>query len=213
MTAASSISQSSSFEYSAALIAAPGPVMVPRRLDEVPGLQALLVRIGRLRHAHFARHGGGVIGVVGAGAEDRRRLERRHELGLGERQPIGAAFGGAGRGLFEGAVGGLPVGEDAGDGRIGRLAGELGSVEHVVADHEARARTFARPICRELVSRSFPPSRLTPSQPPPSHVHCLLWRTKNFQSFLWPIWGPGTTSSSFRGAPKGASPESITISR
>ena len=180
---------------------APGSVIVRAGLDEVPRLQALLVRIGRLRRGPSARHRGGVVGVVGAGAEDgRRERHRRHQLGLGERQALGAAFGGAGGGLLQRALGRLPVGEDAGDGRIGGLAGELGGVEYVVADHEARARTFARLICRELVSRPLPvPAANLP--PAMSNVSFGAPRISKVSCGLF--GGPGTTSSSFRGRANG----------
>ena len=116
------------------------------------------MRIGRLRHALLARHRRGVIGIIGAGAEDGQRQRHwRQQFGLGQRLTLGAALGcvlgGAGHGLLQRRFGRFPVGEDAGDGGIDRLAGELGGVEHLVANDDARARTVARSICRELVSR------------------------------------------------------------
>ena len=85
-----------------------------------------------------------MVGGKGTGASN---------LVLAQRLAFGAAFGGAGGGLFQRAFGRLPVGEDAGDRCVGGLAGELGGVEHLVADDDARARPLLGLICRELVAR------------------------------------------------------------
>ena len=80
---------------------------------------------------------------------------RGQEFGLGDRLAFGAAFGGAGRGLLQRAFGRLPVGEDAGDRRVGRLAGELCGVKHLFADDDARARTLAVDMSRAYIPPAY----------------------------------------------------------
>ena len=130
--------------------------MVRGGFDEMPGLEPLFMRIGRRRLAFLGRHRRGVVGVIGAGAIDRRRKpHRRQQFRLVQRLALGPAFRGAGGGLFQHALGRLPVVENADDGGIGRLAGELRGVEHLFADDEAGARAVARFISRELVAGVF----------------------------------------------------------
>src|SRR6202042_231630 len=119
----------------------------------------------------------------GAGAENRRRLQGCQQLRLGQRELFGAALRSTGGGLRQHRLSRVPVGKDTRNARIRRLARKFFGIEHVVANDDAGARTSACAIGRELVSRPFPPS----------HAVCLLRQTKNFQSFLWPIWPPGTT--------------------
>jgi hypothetical protein len=127
-----------------------------RGFDEMPRLEALLVRIGRRRMALFRRHRRGVVGVIGAGAIDGRRIpHRREQLGLAERLALRPAFGRGSGGFFQRALGRLPVFQDTDDRGIGRLAGQLCRIEHIVADDKTGARPIARPIGREFVSGVF----------------------------------------------------------
>ena len=178
MTAASSISQSRFLGVIGGFHGRAGIGDGARGLDEMPRLEALLVRIGRRRLAFLGRHRRGMVGVIGAGAEDgRRRRERREEFRLGERQPLDPALRRRGGGLLQRALGGAPMRENAHHGRVFRLAGELGGVEHLLADDQAGARPFARFIRRELVSRPLGPSHVYFSSFPKSD-HISNWGQK-----------------------------------
>ena len=119
----------------------------------MPGLETLAVRIWLHGPVHAAGHLGGVVGIVGAGAVDRRGpAHRRQQLAARKRQGLDAAFPRLRGGLVQDALRRSPILEDAEHGRIGALARELGGVEHLVVDHEAGAGAVSALVGREPVA-------------------------------------------------------------
>jgi hypothetical protein len=109
--------------------------------------------IGLERAVHAAGHFGGMVGIVGAGAVDRGRpADRRQQLGVRERQRFDAAFSRRRRSLLEDAFRRAPVIENPEHGRIGRLARELGSIEHLVVSDQAGASAIGGLIGCKLVA-------------------------------------------------------------
>jgi hypothetical protein len=125
----------------------------PCRLEEMPRLEALAMRVRLRRPVHAASHFSGVVGIIGAGAVNRRRpAHRRQQLGASKRQRFDAAFSGGGRRFAQDDLRRLPVLEDAEHGRIGALAREPGGIEHLVVDDQAGARAIGGLVGRELVA-------------------------------------------------------------
>ena len=119
----------------------------------MPGLQPERMRIGLRRPAVARVHLGGVVGVVRAGAIDRRRPQhRRKQLRAAERRPSTLLLPALAAAAFSAPCAALPVVEDAEHGRVGRLAGELGGVEDLVVDDKAGAGSVGGLIGRELVA-------------------------------------------------------------
>ena len=122
----------------------------------MPRLQSDLVRVGRRRDALQLRHLHHVVGVVGAGAIDRRRPQHgREQLGLGHRLALELALGRARGGLLQRALRRRPVVENVHHAGIGGLARQRGRVEQLVIDHHSRARAFGGLIGHQLVARHF----------------------------------------------------------
>ena len=124
-----------------------------RRLDEMPRLQPDLMRVRRRRDVLQLRHLHHVIGVVGAGAIDRRWPQhRRKQLGAPERPALQPALAGRRRGLLQHVLCRGPLIEDRQHAGIARLARECGGVEQLVADRDPGARAFVRLIGDEHVA-------------------------------------------------------------
>ena len=120
------------------------------------------MRIGGRRPVVARRHFVGVVGIVRAGAIDRRgKAHRGEQFSPRERAALGlsAAFSGtfadASGSHAQCTVRGAPVGEDAEDGRISGLAGQRHGIEHLVVDDEPGARPIAGLIGREFVAGGF----------------------------------------------------------
>ena len=159
MTAASSTSQSISSEMPEIFTVAPGSASARAALMKCQALSPSVCGSGSGGRFMCARHFGGVIGVIGAGAIDRRRpAHRRQQLGAPSGWPLARLLP-ALRGRLAAATpcAARQSSRMPSTRRIGRLAGELRGIEHLVVDDEAGARALGGSDRSRACSR---PSRL-----------------------------------------------------
>ncbi len=123
----------------------------PRRFDEVPGIEAELVRIRVRRDVQPSRHVVHVVAIIRTGAVNRARAQhRRAQLEAGERH---ALLPNVRRRRGEARFGRRPILKDAHDTRISRIVEQTGDVVHALADTKAGARSRGIAIGEQAIRR------------------------------------------------------------